>query len=160
MGFFKKVWNETVKKPFQYATFQRNPLHDADDFINKKLGGYGNLALAAGIAVAGIATGGAAWAGGYGAMAAYGAAAAGVAAGVGTGISGAQAAKSEREANERAAAQQAEVDKANAQAETQRRANLLSLRKQVGATNVGAKSSVFSGGSTETKTTGTGVVLG
>ena len=58
------------------------------------------------------------------------------------------------------AAQQREIDAENARADAQRRANLLSLRKQVGAVNVGAKSTVFSGGGETDKKTATGVVLG
>lgn len=69
--------------------------------------------------------------------------------------------KAEAEAARIAAAEQAEIDKANALAEQQRRANLLSLRKQVGAVNIGSKSTVFSGGSTtDNKNTATGIVLG
>lgn len=69
--------------------------------------------------------------------------------------------KAEAEAARIAAAEQAEIDKANALAEQQRRANLLSLRKQVGAVNVG-KSSIFGSGSASasTKDETTGIILG
>lgn len=159
-GFTSKLYDKTVSQPFKYATFEKNSLHKADDAV-QKIGGYGNLAMAAGIALAGVATGGAAWAAGYGAMAAYGAAGAGIAAGIGTGVSGYESAKEEKRAEAIAAAEQAEINKANALADAQRKANLLSLRKQVGAVNVGAKSTVFSGSSTtDNKNTATSVVLG
>jgi len=148
-----------LKKAFNYATFKENPLHKVDDAI-QSIGGYGNLALAAGIAIAGVATGGAAAAAGYGALASYGAAAAGIATGAAKIASGYQGVKDDKRLEDKANQQQMEIDKENAKADAQRRANLLSLRKQVGAVNVGAKSTVFSGGGETDKKTATGVVLG
>lgn len=153
MGIFKKAFN--------YATFKENPLHKADDIINKNLGGYGNVLTTAGMIAAGIATGGIAFAAEAPAYAAIAAGSAVGLTGIAQGGAGIEARKAERDAEAIAAAEQAEINKANAQADAQRRANLLSLRKQVGAVNVGAKSTVFSGGSTtDNKNTATGVVLG
>ena len=124
--------------------------------------------LGAGIVAGTIFTGGAL----AGAIAGTGAIAGGTAAMTAGAISGSLLAggyagyssASEHHEAAKLAEQQAEeqrvIDAENAKAYAARRANLLSLRKQVGAVNVGAKSTVFSGGSTETKTTGTGVVLG
>lgn len=162
MGFFTEV-KERATTAIKNVTFKNNPLHKVDDVINKNLGGYGNLAMGAGIVAASVLTGGVAAAGAGTAFSSGGAIAGGVTgsliggASVGSGIEGR---KAEREANAQAAAQQAEVDRANALAEAQRRANLYSLRKQVGAVGAGSKSTIFSGGGSATKDTATSVVLG
>ena len=62
-----------------------------DNWVNKDLGGWGNVATSAGILLAGVATGGIASAAGYGALASVGALGAGVAGATGYGISGAEA---------------------------------------------------------------------
>ena len=121
-------------------------LHALDDFIVRDLGGYGNVAKAAGIVAAGVLTGGAAGV-------AYGTtigAVAGAGIAAGSMASGIEAKKAESEAKQVAAEQKAEVDKANARADRQRRAQLFALRKQVGAVDVGAKSSIYSGSSSTT----------
>lgn len=142
-------WTKTKK----YVTFNKNPLRKVDDFIVRDLGGYGNVAKTAGIIAAGVLTGGAAIAAEGVAFSTTGAILGGVAgAGIGAGSmsSGIEAKKAESEAKQVAAEQKAEVDKANAQADRQRRAQLFALRKQVGAVDVGAKSSIYSGSSSKT----------
>ena len=131
-------------------------LHAMDDMINRDLGGYGNVAKAAGIVAAGILTGGAAGV-------AYGTtmgAVAGAGVAAGSLASGIEAKKAESEAKRVAAEQKAEVDKANAQADRQRRAQLFALRKQVGAVDVGSKSSIYSGGSSSTTEKVSDIILG
>ena len=152
MGFFKeagKFIKKHTKQSWEYGTFQKDPFKGADKFIRNDLGGYGNVAMTAGIILAGIATGGIATAAGASAYAAGAATAAGVAAGAASGISGAEARKEEIAADKKASAQRREVAKANALEEEQRRASLYALRKQVGATNVG-KSAIFGSGSATT----------
>lgn len=131
-------------------------LHALDDLIVRDLGGYGNVAKAAGIVAAGVLTGGMAGV-------AYGTTIGAVAgAGVAAGSleSGIEAKKAESEAKQVAAEQKAEVDKANAQADRQRRAQLFALRKQVGAVDVGSKSSVFTGSSSDSSQKVNDIILG
>lgn len=124
--------------------------------------------LTAGVIAGTVFTGGAL----AGAIAGTGAVAGGTAAMTGTamtasllggaysGYSSASGHHEEQKLAKQQAAQQREIDAENARADAQRRANLLSLRKQVGAVNVGVKSAVFSGGGEKDKNTATGVVLG
>lgn len=58
------------------------------------------------------------------------------------------------------AAERQEAKRAEEMADNQRRASLYALRRQVGAVNVGVRSSVFGGGSGDKEKTATGVVLG
>lgn len=57
-------------------------------------------------------------------------------------------------------AERQEAQRAEEMADNQRRASLYALRRQVGAVNVGVRSSVFGGGSGDKEKTATGVVLG
>lgn len=131
-------------------------LHGMDDMINKNLGGYGNVAKAAGIVAAGVLTGGmsgVAYGTTIGAVAGAGVAAGSMASGI-------EAKEAERDARQAAREQKAEVDKANALADRQRRAQLFALRKQVGAVDVGSKSSVFTGSSSDSSQKVNDIILG
>lgn len=153
-GFFSKAYDKTIRK--------------VNNFVKNDLGGWDNLLQGAGLVAAGVLTGGAATALGAGTIAGVSATTAGGIAGglVATGSvgSGIEARKLELEADRQNAAAQAEIDKANRLAETQRRAELFSLRKQVGKKTIGTKGSIY--GNTSTGTGGSnlseynGIVLG
>ena len=121
-------------------------------------GAAGAASAAAGTTALGSVTAGSALAGGAATLGT--ATTAGLLGGGYAAYSKGKARHEERKLATAAAQEQAEINKANALAETQRRANLLSLRKQVGAVNVGSKSTVFSGGGSEEKQNATGVILG
>lgn len=151
-GLLSKVYDKTIRK--------------ANNFVKNDLGGWDNLLQGAGLVAAGIFTGGAATALGAGTIAGMSAATAGGIVGglaatgsVGRGI---EARKLELEAESQNAAAQAEIDKANRRAENERRAQLYSLRKQVGRP-VGAKVGIYnnsSGSGTTSLSQYNGVVLG
>lgn len=165
MGLFKKI----VKGVKHLGKVANSELKRFDDFVNKDLGGWGNVAQGAGLIAAGVLTGGVAAAG----MTAVGmAGSAGLAVGAGlaagTGIaagsvdSGIKQAQAQRQAKKEAAASQAEANAANDLAERQRRASLISLRRQVGVRTVGANAAIKGGSSTTTDTQKaiSGIVLG
>lgn len=154
-NFLQNIWDAATKK---------NPFEEFNNFIKNEAGGWGNVAMGAGILAAGILTGGVA-AAGLGGAYAGGLIAAGTAAGAGIAAgsvsSGIKQAEYQREAEKAAASAQAEADKANALADSQRRASLYSLRRQVGVRNVGASTS-SAGGATNisAQKAMSGIVLG
>lgn len=151
-GGFSKVWHKT-----EHATSKTGQ-------ISKDIWTHGGREglLTAGVIAGTVFTGGALAGGLAGGTAALtGTAITGsLLAGGYMGYSSADAHHEAQKLAKQAVQEQIEIDKENAKADAQRRANLLSLRKQVGAVNVGAKSTVFSGGSETDKNTATGIVLG
>lgn len=151
-GLLSKIKRETVSR--------------FNNFVKRDLGGWDNILKGAGLVAAGVLTGGLGAAAGAGTIAGLSATTAGGIAGAtlaaGSVASGIEAEKLERQAEKENAAAQAEIDKANKLAETQRRAELFSLRKQIGKKNVGTKGAIFGASSSKSTTdySQNGVVLG
>lgn len=147
-GFFSKLYDKTIRK--------------VNNFVKEDLGGWGNLLKGAGLLAAGIFTGGAAAALGAGVPAIVAGGLVGGLTATGSVSGGIEAKKLEQEAERQNAAAQAEIDKANKRAENERRAQLYSLRRQVGRP-VGAKVGIYnnsSGSGTTSLSQYNGIVLG
>lgn len=160
------LWKKITKGVRHLGKVVNKELNRFDDFVNKDLGGWGNIAQGAGLIAAGVLTGGVATAMGAGTILGVGATTIGGLAGTGIAVgsvsSGAEQAKADRQAKKEASAAKAEANAANDLAERQRRASLISLRRQVGVRNVGGNTAIRGSSSTTTDTQKamSGIVLG
>lgn len=152
-----KGWHET-----------RKGLSNFDKFVSHELGGWDNIAIGAGLVAGTILTGGLAGAAVGGTLLGTSATTVGLGAGAALGLAtggmttkaGIEAGKAERQAAKEQAAYNAEVAKAEATSERNRRANLLNMRKSLTPSTSRSSQGGGTTNTTELNAGGAGIVLG